>query len=124
MRIINEKLHGLIDYLAAIALIAAPFVVFPADALPLAKWISAATGGVLILYSLFTNYSLSLAKTIPFGAHLMIDLLAGAAYLVIPFALAFAGFVKLYFLVMGAAVIVVVLLTDPKIASAAGAKRA
>ncbi len=111
MRIINDKLHGVIDYLAAIALIGAPFYFgFAGHALQL----SVAAGVALFLYSLMTSYSLSARKAIPFGVHLVIDFVAGVALVAAPFVLGFEGFVKTYYFIMGGAVIVVVLLTNPK----------
>ncbi|MEO1251608.1 MAG: hypothetical protein AAFW81_04590 [Pseudomonadota bacterium] len=115
MRFINDQLHGVIDYLAALALIIAPFVL---GFTGLAQLLSVAAGVALIIYSLLTSYSLSARKAIPFNIHLMIDFLAGAAFVAAPFVLGFEGLVKTYFLVMGGAVILVVLLTDPNTATA------
>ncbi len=114
MRFINDKVHGVIDYLAAIALIVAPFVLgFSGTALTL----SVAAGAALFVYSLLTSYSLSARNAIPFGVHLVIDFVAGVALVAAPFVLGFTGLAATYFYVMGGAVIVVVLLTDPKVAA-------
>lgn len=113
MRFINDKVHGVIDYLAAIALIVAPFVLGFAGA---AQLLSVAAGIALLIYSLLTSYSLGARKAIPFGVHLVIDFIAGAAFVVAPFVLGFAGLVQTYYLVMGGAVILVVIFTNPKTA--------
>ena len=115
MRFINDKIHGVIDYLAAIALVVAPFLLgFSGTALIL----SVAAGAALFAYSLLTSYSLSARKAIPFGVHLVIDFIAGIAFVAAPLVLGFTGLVATYFYVMGGAVILVVLLTDPKTALA------
>lgn len=110
MRILNDKIHGVIDYAAALALMIVPFVLgFSGIALIL----SVAGGAALFLYSLMTSYSLSARNAIPFGVHLVIDFVAGVAFVVAPFLFGFEGIVQTYYLVMGIAVIAVVLLTNP-----------
>lgn len=111
MRFIPSKIHGYIDYATAIALIVAPFVLFSAGSPPIAKWLSIAAGVGLIIYSLITDYSVSARKAIPFKTHLLLDFLAGVTFVAAPFVLGFSGIEKLYFLVMGIAVILVVLCT-------------
>jgi hypothetical protein len=113
MRFLSPTIHGFIDYAAAIALIVAPFLLLPDTAPAIATWFSVAAGSALILYSLITDYSASVRKALPFSVHLIIDLLAGIAFVAAPFVLGFEGITKLYYLVMGAAVILVVLVTDP-----------
>lgn len=115
MRFINDKVHGAIDYITAIALVVAPFVLGFSGA---ALMLSVAAGAALFGYSLLTSYSLSARNAIPFGVHLVIDFVAGVAFVAAPFILGFSGFVATYFFVMGGAVIAVVLLTDPKTAEA------
>lgn len=111
MNFIPSKLHGFIDYATAIALILAPFLLLPATAPDLAKWISIAAGIGLILYSLITDYSVSARDVIPFKMHLILDFVAGVVFVAAPFVLGFTGLVKTYYLVMGIAVIAVVILT-------------
>lgn len=116
MRILSAGLHGVIDYLAAIALIVAPFFLIPVEAGPIAKYLSVAAGSALILYSLITDYSASVRRLLPFTLHLVIDLLAGLAFVAAPFVLGFEGITALYYWVMGATVVLVVILTNPSIA--------
>lgn len=112
MKILSPTIHGFIDYAAAVALIVAPFLVLPSGAPQIAVLLSVAAGAALIIYSLITDYSVSARKAIPFKVHLLIDFVAGAAFVVAPFILGFEGITQAYYLVMGAAVIAVVLLTD------------
>lgn len=117
MRFISNQVHGVIDYALALALIILPFVLNFQESSPIGHWLSVGAGAGLFLYSLFTGYSLSLQKMIPYGAHLVLDFVAGLVFLAAPFVFSFTGLVQTYYLVIGAAVIVVVLLSDPKDAS-------
>ena len=112
MKFISSTFHGYIDYAAAIVLIIAPFLLLPADAPEMAKWLSVAAGVGLVIYSLITDYSLSARKAIPFKLHLVLDFIAGAVFVAAPFVLGFVGIIKIYYLVMGLAVIIVVITTN------------
>lgn len=112
MKILSATIHGYIDYAAALALIIAPFLILPSEAPAIALWFSVAAGVALITYSLITDYSVSARKAIPFKVHLVIDFIAGAAFIAAPFVLGFEGITQLYYFVMGGAVILVVLLTN------------
>lgn len=112
LKILSPTVHGVIDYLAATALIVAPFLILPADAPAIATWFSVAAGSALILYSLITDYSVSARRAIPFPVHLAIDFIAGVAFLIAPFILGFSGVTEIYYWVMGGAVILVVLFTN------------
>lgn len=114
MRFLNSTIHGYIDYAAALALIIAPFVIFPEAAPAIARYLSVGAGIALIVYSLITDYSASARRAIPFPLHLAIDFAAGVAFLLAPFVLGFTGIIQTYFLVMGGAIILVVLTTQPK----------
>lgn len=119
MRFINNQVHGALDYIVALTLIAAPFVLGFEAINPIGHWLSVAAGAGLFVYSLLTGYSLSLQKLIPYGVHLVFDFAAGVVFVAAPFVFGFEGLMKIYFLVMGGAVIVVVALSDPKIPKAA-----
>jgi len=108
MKILNPQVHGWLDYAAALALIVAPFVL---GLTALALWMSVAAGVGLVLYSLLTDYSASLAKLIPFRLHLLLDGLAALAFIVAPFAFGWSGVVMTYYLVMGVGVLMVVALS-------------
>lgn len=118
MKFIPSKLHGFIDYAAAVSLIFMPFILFPANTPSLATWFSVAAGVGLIVYSLITDYSISARKAIPFKIHLTLDFLAGVTFVVMPFILGFSGIVQAYYLVMGTAVIMVVIFTNNDIDNA------
>jgi len=77
MKFLTPKLHGLGDYAAALVLIVAPFFLGIKEQSVIAYWASIAGGIGLIIYSLLTNYTFSVAKIIPFKTHLVLDSLAG-----------------------------------------------
>jgi hypothetical protein len=112
MQFISQKLHGVVDYAAAIGLIVLPFILGIAETSPIGHWVSIAAGVGLILYSLITDYSLSARQLISYNLHLLFDLAAGITFVVLAFALGLEGIAFGYYMVMGIAVIAVVLLSD------------
>jgi hypothetical protein len=112
MRFINSTFHGLLDYAAAAALIALPLLLNIAEQSPLAMYMSVAAGIGLIAYSLITNYHYSVAKVISFKIHLMLDLAAAVFFLAAPLIFGFEGVAKIYYWVMGAGVLLVVLFSN------------
>lgn len=114
MKFLTPTLHGLGDYAAATALIVGPFVLGIAEQSIVAHWFSIAGGIALIVYSLLTDYTFSLAKAIPFKVHLLLDTTAGLAFVVFPFVAGLDGVARAYFLVMGLGVIFVVAASKPQ----------
>lgn len=108
MKFLTPALHGIGDYAAAAVLIIAPFVLDLAAQSALAHWFSVGGGAGLVLYSLLTDYRFGAAKVLPFDIHLLLDGIAAAAFLALPFALGLDGIARLYFLVMGGGVVLVV----------------
>lgn len=119
IRFINPKLHAVLDYAVAAALIAVPLIAgFSAESAA-ATWISVAAGVGLLGYSLVTGYSAGARKLISFRAHLVLDAAAAVALLVVPLAVGFHGVPRLFYWAVGAAVIVVVFAT--RVAESEGA---
>lgn len=112
MKILNPKIHGILDYVAAGGLIVFPFLLDLGAAGPVALYLSVAGGIGLIVYSLLTDYTYAFANLIPFRTHLVLDCLAGAVFVIAPFVLGFAGTAKMYYIVMGVGVGLVVALTE------------
>ncbi len=112
MKFLSAKLHGLGDYAAAMVLIVAPFVLGIGEQSMIAQWASVAGGVGLIVYSLFTDYTFSAVKAIPFKTHLLFDTLAGIAFVILPFVLGLDGIARIYLVVMGAGVLLVVAVTQ------------
>lgn len=112
LRMISPTAHGVIDYLAAIGLISAPFILGLGASSPMALWISVATGLAVIVASALTNYRYGVFRTIPFDGHLAIDLTVATAFMAIPFMLSFSGIDAYYYLFNAAVVCLVVALSE------------
>ena len=111
-RFLTPRLHGLLDYAAAAGLIVLPFLLDLAASSPLAHWLSVAAGVGLVAYSLLTDYAFGVFRVLPFRVHLALDLSAAVAFLAAPFLFGWSGLVLGYYLVMGAAVVAVVAVTN------------
>ncbi len=121
IRFIPTSVHGVLDYLVGIALIAAPWLFGFAYVGGIAVYLPIILGIGLILYSLLTRYELGLPgiKFIPMPYHLVIDFIAAVLLAVSPFLFGFSSKplnVWLPHLIVGIVVILVVLVsqTHPK----------
>jgi hypothetical protein len=114
IRFVNVFQHGILDYVAAISLITVPFILNFQATSPLSLWLSVAAGMLLIAYSLVTDYGLSLVKWIPYNIHLILDALAGLAFLIAPFVFGFEGLIRWYYLLNAVIVLLLVLVSDPR----------
>lgn len=114
LRFISPTLHGVIDYSAAVALIAGPFLFNLGQSHPMAKWLSLAIGVAVILVSLNTRYRYGVFNTIPFDGHLAIDLSAATTFLVAPLIWDFQGVDFYYYLANAAVVYLVVAFSASK----------
>lgn len=117
MKFLTPTLHGLGDYSAAAVLIAGPIVLGVAEQSIIAHWFSIAGGIGLVVYSLLTDYTFSLVKILSFKVHLILDTIAGIAFLILPFLLGLDGLARIYFVVMGLGVLLVVAVTKPAVAN-------
>lgn len=117
MRFIPTKVHGVLDYIVAIALIFAPLIFGFSDVGGAAVIVPIVLGIGLILYSLFTRYELGAFKLITMPIHLIFDLVASLFLIASPFLFGFineAANAWLPHIVVGVAVIVVVIFSQPQ----------
>jgi hypothetical protein len=117
MRFIPTKVHGILDYVVAIALILAPFIFGFSGIGGAAVVIPVVLGIGLFVYSLFTRYELGLVKLIKMPVHLVFDVVASLFLIASPFLFGFineAPNAWLPHIVVGAAVIVVVIFSQPQ----------
>lgn len=91
MRFIPTKVHGVLDYVVAIALMFAPMIFGFASVGGAAVAIPVVLGIGLFLYSLFTNYEWGLIKVIGMPYHLIIDVVASVFLLLSPWLFGFAN---------------------------------
>jgi len=89
MRFLPTRLHGVIDYLWGLALLATPWLFGFAD-VTAAKWLAVIFGLGAILYSAVTDYELGLVRILPMVLHLGLDGLAGAFLAASPWLFGFA----------------------------------
>jgi hypothetical protein len=100
MKIISTKVHGVLDYLMGAILIAAPWLLnFNRGGAE--TWIPVALGAGAIMYSLFTNYELSVSKSISMRTHLTLDFLSGILLAASPWIFGFNDYVYLPHLILG-----------------------
>ena len=93
--------HGVVEYLAAILLIAAPFLFsFDDDT---ATAVSIVAGVLVLVVSAFTALPTGLIKSIPVQAHAVIDFLLAAVLIAAPFVFGFSddGTATAFFIVLG-----------------------
>jgi hypothetical protein len=103
--------HGVVDYVLAALLIAAPFVIgFDADA---ATALSIAAGVAVLMLGAFTAWTTGIVKSIPPVAHAMLDYLLGALLIALPFLAGFSddGGASAFFVIVGVAGIVLTIAT-------------
>jgi hypothetical protein len=110
MRVLSARIHGMLDFLIVAAFLLAPILVGLGGS-PAA--ISYTLGIVHLLVTLATRFPAGLWKTIPFFIHGIIELVVGAALLILP---SYAGYspgspARRFYLAMGAVILVIWALT-------------
>ena len=111
MSVIPTRIHGIIDYVTGVALLAAPYLFGFADG-SAAQWVPTIVGLMIIGQSLITQYELSLSKIIPMPVHLMLDAGTGIVLATSPWLFNFADRVYLPHLLVGLMELVVVALSS------------
>lgn len=113
MRFIPTRVHGVLDYLVGLLLIAAPWVLgFAAGGAE--TWIPVVLGAGVILYSLMTNYELGVIRRIEMPVHLWFDGLGGAFLAVSPWVFGFSHLVWIPHVVVGVFEILTALSTQTR----------
>jgi len=121
-KFIPTKVHGVLDYVVAIALFFAPMIFGFANIGGPAVIIPMVLGVGLFLYSLFTSYEWGVFKLISMPYHLVFDVLASLFLAASPFLFGFndeALNVWLPHVVVGLTVILVVIFSQPQPANKA-----
>ncbi|SKB68875.1 SPW repeat-containing protein [Parapedobacter luteus] len=89
MRFIGRRFHAVLDYMAGLLLIAAPWL-FGFTSIAAATWVAVIIGVAIIGMSLFTDYEGGVVKEIPMSTHLAIDVFAGLVLAASPWLFGFA----------------------------------
>ena len=90
MRFLPSIVHGMLDYLVGVALIAAPWLFQFNDVGGMAVALPIILGIGLIAYSIFTNYEWGLVKVLPMPYHLIVDFVAASLLALSPWLFGFA----------------------------------
>lgn len=101
MRLIPTRVHGIVDYLTGVLLIALPWLLGFADG-GTAQWVSVIVGVAVLGLAAMTDFEVGLMRIVPMPAHLMVDLGTGLFLAVSPWLLGFSNRVWLPFLLIGA----------------------
>ncbi len=109
--LVTRRLHAVLDYVCAvILLLASSFIPFHD---PNMKTFSMAAGGFLLLYTILTDYKLSLLRMIPFFVHRGADLMVGVLVAFSPIHFGVRGFPAILFIVTGGLLIYLSFWTHP-----------
>lgn len=100
MRFIPTRVHGVLDYLIGVLLIAAPWLLGFARG-GAETWVPVIVGAAVIVYSLFTDYELGLVHRLPMHTHLLLDGLGGLLLAVSPWLFGFDWLVWAPHLIVG-----------------------
>lgn len=111
MKIISTRVHGVLDYLMGVLLIASPWL-FDFARGGAETWIPVILGAGTIVYSLMTDYELSLSRSLSMRTHLNLDLFSGIFLAASPWIFGFNDYVYAPHLVLGILEIGAVLMTS------------
>jgi len=84
-------MHGVMDYVIGILLVASPWIFGFANESSTAKWTFVIVGVLLLATSLMTNYELGLMHVVPMHMHLWADAIAGIFLALSPWILGYAN---------------------------------
>jgi hypothetical protein len=112
MKFISPKIHGIIDYLVVVFLLASPAVFGFTGLLATFTY---ALGAVHLILTILTAYSVGLVKVIPFPLHGSIEFIVGVVLIILAYTLFNdepTG--KLFYVIFGTVVLLTWLVTDYK----------
>lgn len=113
-RFVTKTIHAYLDYPVALALIGLPFLLGLGAVNPLAFTLSVVTGVAALILTLLTDHQTGVIRILPYSFHLVVDFIVGVAFVVAPFLLGFSGLEFWYYILNGAAVLLVVNLHKPE----------
>ena len=91
VRFVPSSVHGIVDYVIAVALMGAPNLVqFPGDG-GAAEWLPRLLGVAVFVLALLTDYEVGPVKIVPMRTHLALDALVGLTLVAGAFVFGFLG---------------------------------
>ncbi|HSH38735.1 MAG TPA: hypothetical protein VK993_08110 [Chthoniobacterales bacterium] len=112
MRVIPTFVHGVIDYLGAVAFLFAPEIFGFADGPSAAVLVPRVLGVLSVLYSVATAYELGLVKVLSMRTHLRTDYVVALTFVASPFVFGFIhGSTRQWLPHIGAAIFVLIVTT-------------
>ena len=117
MKIIPSFVHGILDYIVGLALLAAPNIFGFADGPTSAVWIPRIVGIVILLQAIMTDYELGLLRKLRFSMHLGNDYVVGLFLAASPWLFGFnkqPNNVWMPHLIVGLFIFVSTLITNPQ----------
>jgi len=115
--LISLRTHNVADYVIGATLVMSPYI-FGFDNVVAGRNLFLVLGLGLIAYSLFTRYPISIAKIIPLGVHMTLDVIAGVLLILGPSVFAYGDalteFQYALHIIFGLGAIGLVALTRPK----------
>jgi type IV secretory pathway VirB2 component (pilin) len=110
MRFIPTRIHGILDYLVGIILIAAPWLLdFNRGGAE--TWVPVIIGIVILLQTIMTDFEVGMVRMIPMGTHLTMDFFIGLFLAASPWLFGFADFVWVPHVIFGVVAILASLTT-------------
>lgn len=106
MLFISSKLHAILDYILALSLVLAPWLIDSSDSLA-APLTLVAVGMTILIMSLLTNYELSAVRIIPLSTHIIVDFVIGLFLLMSPWILGFDNVQHMTHMIVGLIIIAV-----------------
>jgi hypothetical protein len=112
MKFLSTRVHGVIDYVVSLLVMASPWLLGFADG-GAATWVPVIVGAMGLAYSACTNYELGVVRSLSMRTHLALDMMSGALLALSPWLFGFSEYVYLPHLIMGIFEIGAALVTDP-----------
>ncbi|NBC66389.1 MAG: hypothetical protein GVY07_12155 [Bacteroidetes bacterium] len=114
MKILTPRFHGYLDYLTVVIFLAAPLLLGLEGLSAIISYILAA---IHLLVTLLTDFSFGFGKLIPIKTHGWVETVVGPLVLLLPFIVGLYETARIFYITMGAFIIIFSLITDYKQAS-------
>jgi hypothetical protein len=111
MKLINTRLHGILDYGFAFILML-PWIsqYYSGDE---DTWLLAMAGGLVAIYSLITNYEFGVIRIVPLKFHLVLDVIVGIFLIALPWIASVYNYYFYWPTLLGILIILLAVTTSP-----------